>query len=45
MTEPKRDDEPHYHGHRDRLRARFSEAGGDALPDYELLELVLSEVD
>jgi hypothetical protein len=34
-------DEPHYHGHRDRLRARFAEAGGDALPDYELLELVL----
>jgi hypothetical protein len=26
--------------HRDRLRARFSEAGGDALPDYELLETV-----
>jgi DNA repair protein RadC len=35
------EDEPHYHGHRDRLRARFAEAGGDALPDYELLELVL----
>lgn len=32
---------PHYHGHRDRLRARFEEAGGDALPDYELLELLL----
>ncbi|GEO14941.1 RadC family protein [Microvirga aerophila] len=32
---------PHYHGHRDRLRARFSEVGGDAIPDYELLELVL----
>src|SRR5690606_12922634 len=35
------DNAPHYHGHRDRLRARFSEVGGDALPDYELLELVL----
>lgn len=35
------DAEPHYHGHRDRLRTRFSEVGGDALPDYELLELVL----
>jgi DNA repair protein RadC len=35
------DDLPHYHGHRDRLRARFVEVGGDALPDYELLELVL----
>jgi DNA repair protein RadC len=32
---------PHYHGHRDRLRARFMEFGGDSLPDYELLELVL----
>jgi DNA repair protein RadC len=32
---------PHYHGHRDRLRARFREAGADALADYELLELVL----
>ncbi|KQO87993.1 MULTISPECIES: DNA repair protein RadC [unclassified Methylobacterium] len=33
--------EPHYLGHRDRLRARFAQAGADALPDYELLELVL----
>lgn len=32
---------PHYHGHRDRLRARFAEAGAEALADYELLELVL----
>lgn len=32
---------PHYHGHRARLKARFAEAGGDALPDYEMLELVL----
>ena len=32
---------PHYHGHRERLRARFSEHGADALPDYELLELAL----
>lgn len=35
------DDAPHYHGHRDRLRARFAEVGGEALPDYELLELLL----
>ncbi|WP_349371432.1 DNA repair protein RadC [Salinarimonas sp.] len=35
------EDPPHYHGHRDRLRARFVEVGGDVLPDYELLELVL----
>jgi DNA repair protein RadC len=34
-------DTPHYHGHRDRLRARFADAGGDALADYELLELAL----
>jgi DNA repair protein RadC len=33
--------EPHYLGHRDRLRARFAQAGADALPDYELLELAL----
>lgn len=33
--------EPHYHGHRERLRARFRTAGEDALADYELLELVL----
>lgn len=32
---------PHYHGHRDRLRARFADAGGEALADYELLELAL----
>ncbi|HST94917.1 MAG TPA: DNA repair protein RadC [Microvirga sp.] len=35
------DGSPHYHGHRDRLRARFLQTGGDTLPDYELLELVL----
>ncbi|HKS62157.1 MAG TPA: DNA repair protein RadC [Xanthobacteraceae bacterium] len=32
---------PHYHGHRERLRARFMEAGAQALADYEMLELVL----
>jgi len=32
---------PHYHGHRERLRARFRDAGPEALSDYELLELVL----
>ncbi|MGH6768712.1 MAG: RadC family protein [Xanthobacteraceae bacterium] len=32
---------PHYHGHRERLRSRFNEAGSDAVSDYELLELVL----
>jgi DNA repair protein RadC len=28
-------------GHRQRLKERFTSAGSDALPDYELLELVL----
>ena len=32
---------PHYHGHRQRLRQRFAAGGADALPDYELLELLL----
>src|SRR5579871_4754192 len=32
---------PHYHGHRQRLRERFLAAGPDALPDYEMLELLL----
>jgi DNA repair protein RadC len=48
MLEKKRENEaglsgaqPHYHGHRQRLRARFREAGADALSDYELLEAVL----
>lgn len=36
-----RDETPHFHGHRDRLRARFSDIGADAVADYELLELVL----
>jgi DNA repair protein RadC len=35
------EDAPDYLGHRGRLRARFLNGGADALPDYELLELVL----
>jgi DNA repair protein RadC len=35
------DEAPQYLGHRDRLRERFRLGGADALPDYELLELVL----
>ena len=31
---------PHYYGHRERLRLRFREAGTEALTDYELLELL-----
>ncbi len=39
---PARSDKaPHYHGHRERLRERFLEAGSEALQDYELLELIL----
>ena len=34
-------EEPHYHGHRERLRERFYSAGPDALSDYELLEMAL----
>jgi DNA repair protein RadC len=37
MTE----DNPQYLGHRARLRTRFLESGGENLPDYELLEMIL----
>lgn len=33
---------PHYHGHRQRLRARFLRDGGASMEDYELLELLLT---
>jgi len=32
---------PHYHGHRQRLRQRFLDAGSEAVSDYELVELIL----
>ncbi len=35
-------DEPHYHGHRERLRRRFLDRGAEALADYELMELLLA---
>ena len=35
------EESPHYLGHRARLRSRFIETGGETLPDYELLELIL----
>jgi DNA repair protein RadC len=35
------DGKPHHLGHRERLRERFRDGGADALPDYELLELLL----
>lgn len=41
MSEPLKKEEPHYKGHRQRLRKRFIENGAEALQDYELLELVL----
>lgn len=31
----------HYHGHRERLRAKYREHGDTGLADYEILELVL----
>ena len=41
INEKQNKPKPHYHGHRDRLRARFLEGGISALADYELLELYL----
>ncbi|HKR18625.1 MAG TPA: DNA repair protein RadC [Stellaceae bacterium] len=41
MGEPPKP-KPHFHGHRARLRARLLEGGADALPDYELLEFLLT---
>ena len=32
---------PHFHGHRQRLRERLIAAGAEALPDYELMEVLL----
>ena len=32
---------PHYLDHRQRLRTRFLEGGASAMPDYEIMELVL----
>ncbi len=36
-------DQPHYQGHRQRLKDKFRVAGADSFADYELLELVLFE--
>ncbi|PKU26418.1 RadC family protein [Telmatospirillum siberiense] len=41
MTSAAPKDSPHYLGHRQRLRQRFLDGGAEALPDYELLELIL----
>jgi DNA repair protein RadC len=36
--------EPHFHGHRERLKSRFRDSGKDSVADYELLELVLFQI-
>jgi DNA repair protein RadC len=36
------DEDPHYHGHRQRLRARFLKSGLDGFADYEVVELLLT---
>ena len=38
---PSQGAEAHRHRHRDRLRQRFRDGGADAVPDYELLEMLL----
>ncbi len=35
------DEKPHHLGHRQRLRERFMNGGADAMPDYEVLEMLL----
>lgn len=34
-------EKPHYTGHRQRLRDRFLQSGGEAVADYEILEMIL----
>lgn len=41
FSPPSKNDAPGHLGHRERLRDRFAKGGADAMPDYELLELVL----
>lgn len=43
-TAPALDDKDDKVGHRSRLRGRFSVGGADAIPDYELLEMILFRV-
>jgi DNA repair protein RadC len=35
-------EQPHYHGHRQRLRDRFLKSGLDGFADYEVMELLLT---
>lgn len=41
VTDANGNTKPHYWGHRERLRTRFLSGGHKAMPDYELLELLL----
>jgi DNA repair protein RadC len=42
MPPPKlQNQQQHYVGHRERLRERFRQGGAEAMPDYELMELIL----
>ena len=41
FSRPVADRRPHYWGHRERLRQRFLAGGHAAMPEYELLEMVL----
>ena len=40
--EKKLKEQPHYLGHRTRLRERFLKDEGASMPDYELLEMLLA---
>jgi DNA repair protein RadC len=42
LLPPVAEEKPHYLGHRQRLRERLISAGAPALPDYELLEFLLT---
>ncbi len=41
-TPAKEKEQPDYIGHRQRLKARFIADGGRSMPDYEMLELILT---
>jgi DNA repair protein RadC len=41
MTGFKEASAPHHFGHRERLRERFRQGGAEAMPDYELMEMIL----
>ena len=36
-------EKPHHLGHRERLKQRFADSGGEGLADYEILELLLMQ--